>query len=106
MYRCNPEHKRGGSGARARPDKTLCDGTSVNTEQACRNLLEEAIRRGMISDQRRGDWPQNVWGVDPKGEVYEAKLTNLGTGEYHGFPLRGEDSFLQHLREEWEARAG
>lgn len=79
--------------------------TSVNTLKACRGLLDEAIRRGMVSDQKRGAWPQNVWGVDPAGEVYQANLTNRDTGEYHGYPLRGEDSFLEYLRSEWEARS-
>ena len=36
---------------------------------------------------------ENVWAVDNAGIVYEAQLSNLETGEYHGFQwgLGGHD---------------
>ena len=107
-YCSNRNHKRkmfDGSTGMARPDKTLCDRTFANTQEKSERLLREAIRRGMISQQMRRHWPQNVWGVDEKGEVYQANLTNSETGEYHGFPIRSEGSFLSEIRKEWSARS-
>ena len=110
IYRSNRNHKRkmfdGSAGlARLDLDKTLCDGTGTNTRKASENLLREAFRRGMVSQQVRQTWPQNVWAVDESGEVYQANLTNSATGEYHGFPIRSEGRFLGHIRAEWAARA-
>lgn len=109
-YRRNLSHKREmfddeAGQARLDLDKTLCDGTGTNTQEASEDLLREAFRRGMVSQQAGQRWPQNVWAVDESGEVYQANLTNSATGEYHGFPIRNEGRFLAHIRAEWAARA-
>ena len=109
-YRSNLSHKRemfdGEAGqARLDLDKTLCDGTGTNTQEASEDLLREAFRRGMVSQQVRQRWPQNVWAVDQSGEVYQANLANSATGEYHGFPIRSEGRFLAHIRAAWAERA-
>lgn len=106
-YGPNRHHKRkmfDGCAGSARLDKTLCDGAWANTQQKSEALLREGIRRGMISEQTHNAWPQNVWAVDQQNEVYQANLTNSGTGEYHGFPIRGEGSFLSLIRSEWAVR--
>ena len=107
-YGPNRHHKRkmfDGAAGSARLDKTLCDGAWANTQERSEGLLGEGFRRGMISQQVRDAWPQNVWAVDDRNEVYQANLTNSGTGEYHGFPIRGEGSFLSLIRSEWVARS-
>ena len=58
----------------------------------------------MVSEQRRGFWPQNVRAVDDDGMVYEAQLGNLETGEYHGYPMKQGDSFAKFIGEEWKRR--
>ena len=109
-YRSNRSHKRkmfdGSAGlARLDLDKTLGDDTESNTQESSEELLREAFRRGMVSRQVRQAWPQNAWGVDESGEVYQANLTNSETGEYHGFPIRNEGRFLEQIRAEWGVRA-
>ncbi len=59
----------------------------------------------MVSMARRGNWPQNVWAVDDNGVVYEAQLTNQGTGEYHGYPMKLGDCFADFVVAEWTRRA-
>ena len=108
LFRPNRNHKRkmfDGSAGSARVDKTLCDGAWANTQERSEGLLREGIRRGMVSQQVREAWPQNVWAVDERKEVYQANLTNSGTGEYHGFPIRDEGSFRSLIRREWAARS-
>lgn len=58
----------------------------------------------MVSKQKRGNWPQNVWAVDSEGYVYEAQLSNSGNGEYHGYPMKDGDRFAETVRNEWERR--
>ena len=109
-YRPSPYHKSGSSDAglqsapAPRPDKTLCDRPVSGSTQNAADLLKSGFRRGMVSERRRGDWPQNVWAVDEAGMVYEAQLGNLGTGEYHGYPMKQDDSFAGFIRDEWKKR--
>ena len=43
-------------------------------------LLSAGFLRGMVSEQVRGHWPQNVWTVADTGQVYEAQLENQLAG--------------------------
>ena len=109
-YRPSPYHKSGSSAAglqsapAPRPDKTVCDRPTPGRGRNAADLLRSGFRRGMVSEQRRGDWPQKVWAVDEEGIVYEAQLGNLETGEYHGYPMKQDDSFAGFIRDEWERR--
>jgi hypothetical protein len=104
-YRGNPQHKRnpGDYGllppAAARLHKTLCDSTGLRQQDAL-SLLREAVRRGMISEQFREDWPQNVWAVTGDGVPLEAQLE--GNGVYHGYPMPESDPFRMTILEAWE----
>ena len=84
-----------------RPDKTVCD---MPASRKATDLLRLGFRRGMVSEQRRNGWPQNVWAVDADGIVYEAQLSNSGLGEYHGYPMKQGDSFAGFVGKEWEKR--
>ena len=111
-YRPSPYHKSGLSAAglqtapAPRPDKTICDGPTSGSGRNAAELLKSGFRRGMVGEQRRGDWPQNVWAVDEEGVVYEGQLGNLETGEYHGYPMKQDDSFASFIRDEWKKRRG
>ena len=110
MYRASPYHKSNpgdrdyGTVPVPRPDKTICDGPGSGGARKAIELLRSGFRRGMVSEQRRGGWPQNVWAVDDGGTVYEAQLGNLETGEYHGYPMKQDDSFTNFVGEEWKRR--
>ncbi len=109
-YRPSPYHKssslgrESGTVAVRRPDKTICDGPGSGGGREAIELLRSGFRRGMVSERRRGRWPQNVWAVDDGGIVYEAQLGNLETGEYHGYPMKQDDSFAGFIGEEWKRR--
>ena len=111
QYKPSPYHKPRSSGPnfdlmpRPRPDKTLCDTLAVKgpTDASC--LLRAGFRRGMISVQEYGGWPQNVWAVDAEGVVYEGQLSNRGNGEYHGYPMKNDEHFVLHIQKEWDNRA-
>lgn len=106
-YGGNPEHKRnpGDFGltppSLPRADKTLCDGVGIVSRRHAVNLLREGIRRGLISTQTRGRFPQNIWAVTSDGAPLEAQLENAETGTYHGYPLPEHDPFRECVLARW-----
>ena len=105
-YTGDPEHKRnpGDFGltppSSPRPDKTLCDATGIFKDEAA-HLLKEGIRRGLISEQWRGDFPRHVWSVSANGVPLEAELENQTLGTYYGYPMTG-DPFAEQVRMKWQ----
>jgi len=87
-----------------RRGKTLCDENREFLREEALNLLGQGFRRGMVSVQSRGRWPQNVWAVSEEGEAFEAQLENQETGVYHGYPMPQEDDFRLEVIEEWQKR--
>nr|MBF0222227.1 hypothetical protein [Desulfobulbaceae bacterium] len=106
-YSGNPEHKRnpGDFGlippALPRPDKTLCDEVSIFTHKVASQLLQCGIKKGLISVQMCGNFPQNVWAVSEGGFSFEAQLDNFELGSYHGYPMPETDPFRAHVLEHW-----
>lgn len=109
-YGGNPEHKRspGDYGltppTSPRPGKTLCDAVRQVLKDEATELLKSGFRKGMISVQRAGAWPQNVWALSENGEVYEAQLENSNQGIYHGYPMPINDDFRIIVIREWGQR--
>jgi len=66
-------------------------------------LLWEGIRRGLISNQMRGRFPQNIWAVTSDGAPLEAQLENPDMGIYHGYPLPEHDPFRKRVLERWSS---
>lgn len=106
-YGGNPEHKRdpGDFGltppSSPRPDKTLCDCIGIQSRRQAIRLLREGIEKGLISQQLRGCFPQNIWSVSKVGDPLEAQLENPETGVYHGYPMPETDPFRERVLECW-----
>jgi hypothetical protein len=64
-------------------------------------LLEEGTRRGLVSQQINGGYPQNVWAVTPAGVPLEAMLDNAELGTYHGYPMPEADPLRTEVLERW-----
>jgi hypothetical protein len=77
-----------------RPDKQLCDGAAIFKKAEATRLLQDGVRVGLVSTQRRNGFPQNIWSVRG-GLVFEAELENETLGSYHGYPLQAEDPFQE-----------
>ncbi len=109
-YGGNPEHKRnpGDFGltppSSPRPDKTLCDLAGILKREQAIKLLREGIRRGLVSEQVRNGFPQNIWAVTDSGIALEAQLENPGNGTYHGYPIPEADAFREKVIEKWKAK--
>lgn len=110
-YGGNPEHKRnpGDFGlmppAQPRADKSLCDGAGILSRESATRLLRRGIERGMISAQRRGAFPQNIWSVTDGDIALEAQLENEEKGTYHGYPMPENDPFQSEVLARWKRLA-
>ena len=106
-YEGNPAHKRkpGDFGsvppAQPAPNKTLCDDAGIFTKVEALKLLREGARRGLISEQTRGEFPQNIWAVTEDGHPLEAQLENQTQGIYHGYPVPEADPFRSTILDRW-----
>ncbi len=106
-YTGNPVHKRnpGDFGltppSTPRNDKTLCDDVGIVSKTTATRLLRTGIKRGLISEQTRGEFPQNVWAVDKNGNPLEAQLENRSQGTYHGYPIPPNDPFRDQVLNFW-----
>jgi hypothetical protein len=74
-----------------RADKAKCDRYSEEQWPRLLDALRAAIRAGCVSSFR-GRFPDRAW-VWINGVLHEARLTNEGTGDYHGFPLNNSLQF-------------
>ena len=106
-YGGNTEHKRdpGDFGltppSQPRADKTLCDAVNINTRSAARRVLRAGAKKGLISEQTRGKFPQNIWAVTADGHPLEAQLENSLQGIYYGYPMPSTDPFRNEVLDRW-----
>lgn len=109
-YNVSPYHKRNPRDfgltppASPRPGKTLCDAAGAVTQDRARSLLASGFLKGTVSEQRRNDWPKNVWAVSESRQVFEAQLENERQGVYHGYPLQHDDDFREAILKAWDRR--
>jgi hypothetical protein len=106
-YGGNPEHKRNPGDfaltppAQPRADKTLCDAVGIHKRAVAQTLLRKGVRKGLISEQTRGEYPQNVWSVTRGGQALEAQLDNADQGIYHGYPMPDTDPMRDGVLKIW-----
>jgi hypothetical protein len=107
-YVGNAEHKRNPGDFGLPPPlgprrgKTLCDVVEIFDKDTALELLKDGIRRGLISEQKRNGFPQNIWAVSKNGTPLEAQLGNIGTPEYHGYPMPVDDPLREDVLKKWK----
>ena len=84
-----------------RADKTLCDLAGILRRVDALELLREGVRQGLVSEQTRNGYPQNVWAVTEDGVPLEAQLENPANGTYHGYPMPAVDPFREKVTAKW-----
>lgn len=109
-YAGNPMHKRNPGDfdlsppSQPRADKTLCDAVGVVSVRESLRLLRMGVAKGLMSEQTRGDFPQNIWAVTSEGHPLEAQLENPVQGTYHGYPMPSSDDFRELVLERWDTQ--
>ncbi len=111
-YGGNPEHKKnpGDFGLTPPSDprrgKSLCDTAGIFRRTDALGLLQEGLRRGLVSDRHEHGWPKNIWAVTSHGMALEAQLENPVLGSYHGYPMPASDPLANEVIEKWERTRG
>lgn len=106
-YGGNPEHKKNPGDFNLTPptdprsDKSFCDDVQIFEVKKALRLLKKGIEKGLISQQSRGCFPQNIWSVDENNNPLEAQLENETQGIYHGYPIPKEDAFGKVVLKAW-----
>lgn len=98
-YTGSPYHRSPGS--KAGPTAKRAGVTSKCPPTWTNASATEALRRSIfearVSQYWEGGFPRYVWYLD--GDVlYEARLTNQGNGEYHGYPLEDRWQWPKQLQ--------
>ena len=76
----------------------------ISKRRIAQRLLEDGVRRSLISVQRRGELPQNIWAVAPGDIALEAQLDNVERATYHGYPMLGVDPLAKEELRRWKER--
>lgn len=106
-YGGNPEHKKnpGDFGLTPPSDprrgKSLCDVAKIFSRAVAHGLLQEGLRRGLVSDRHDSGWPRNIWAVTEAGVPLEAQLENPVVGSYHGYPMPDSDPLASEVVKRW-----
>ena len=53
--------------------------------------LKDAVREGSVSAVLEGDFPRYAW-KRVGSDVYEARLSNAGLGQYKGYPIEAHEA--------------
>jgi hypothetical protein len=72
-----------------RSDATRCP-RGLDFDQV-RDWLKDAIRSGDVSALADGDYPRYAW-KRAENQVYEARLSNSGLGQYKGYPIEDHEA--------------
>ena len=75
-----------------RGDATLCD-RDASFQRSHWKLIPRMIQRGL----QAGLVGENgiIWAVADNGWIYEARLSNAGQTEYHGYPVRSTEPIAE-----------
>jgi hypothetical protein len=72
-----------------RSDATRCP-RDLNFDEV-REWLRDAVRAGAVSAALDGEFPRYVW-KRVGTQVYEARLSNAGLGQYKGYPIQEHEA--------------
>jgi hypothetical protein len=83
-----------------RGDETLCDehaGFEPSDLEDARRLLVRGFAAGLVGHVERQGIPTVVWTVSDHGWIFEARVTNAGKAEYHGYPVRPSEAIAEQV---------
>ena len=83
---------------RPRGDETLCD-VHANFQPGDMAtlpvLLRRGLRAGLVGEVETQGIPTIIWTVADNGWIFEARITNVGRAEYHGYPVRASEAIAR-----------
>lgn len=89
-----------------RGDATLCDRDAHFRPEDLGSIdamMKRGLRAGLVGRN------EMIWAVADNGWIYEARLTNVGQTEYHGYPVRDTEAIAEPVYRrfsEWAHTSG
>ena len=87
-----------------RGDATLCDkDAGFQNIQAIPQLIKRGLDAGLVGEQGI------IWAIADDGWIFEARITNRGTTEYHGYPVLPSEPIAEKVYKrfsEWAEQFG
>ena len=83
-----------------RGDATLCDeDANFQPDQMASmpRLLQRGIKTGLVGKVMVQGIPSRIWTVADDGWIFEARITNPGQSEYHGYPVRTNEAIAESV---------
>jgi hypothetical protein len=83
-----------------RGDESLCDqhaGFEPGDWSTNPDLLARGIAAGLIGKVESQGVPTMLWTVSDQGWIFEARVTNVGLADYHGYPVRPSESIAEQV---------
>jgi hypothetical protein len=81
-----------------RGDEMLCDehaGFQPRDIAQAPTIPRRGVSAGLVGDVVKQGVPTIIWGVADTGWIFEARITNLVTHEYHGYPVRPGEAIAE-----------
>jgi len=91
-----------------RGDETLCDehaGFQPHDIARAPMILRRGVGAGLVGEVLKQGVPTIIWGVADSGWIFEARITNLATPEYHGYPVRPSEAIAEVVYRRYRAWA-
>lgn len=83
-----------------RGDESLCDqhaGFEPGDWRTIPELLARGIAAGLIGRVEGQGVPTMLWTISDQGWIFEARVTNAGLADYHGYPVRPSESIAEQV---------
>jgi hypothetical protein len=100
QYTGSPYHRTAGSKMGSKTDRRWPDASKCDpdwTRDVATGSLRRAIADGTVSRAWQNGFPRLVWYLH-EGVLYEARLSNSVSGEYHAYPLEDQREWPKELR--------
>ena len=66
-------------------------------------MIQRGLQAGLVGENGI------IWAVADNGWIFEARITNVGKSEYHGYPVRSSEPIAEKVYErfsEWANKHG
>jgi hypothetical protein len=68
--------------------------------------LARGIAAGLIGKVEIQGVPTMLWTISDQGWIFEARITNVGLADYHGYPVRPSESIAEQVYNQFKDWAG
>jgi hypothetical protein len=61
------------------------------------SMIQRGISAGLIGKHVNQNVPSMIWTISDRGWIFEARVTNAGQFDYHGYPVRPSEAIAEKV---------